>query len=211
MESFFTNPGLKHIGYRILASLDTKNQLNCRLVCKSWKDLVEDSYFGYSEMKYWLEKCFEKRLFLNYKNAWEELIFVARQNQFKSILKFYFIRMFEKIDKKPVSQIVRSFFFEDNLKDMKLLNLSPLHIYAELGDLEMVKFLAEQVLDIVDVTNCILVRQNWTPIHEAASKGHSEVVKYLLDVFDAEKELLEIKDDNDIFVHFRSFILGDNI
>ena len=89
MDSFFTNPGLKHIGYRILVSLDTKDQLNCRSVCKSWKDLVEDSYFGYSEMKYWLEKCFEKRLFLNYKNAWEELIFVARQKQFKSIFLWH--------------------------------------------------------------------------------------------------------------------------
>ena len=35
------NPGLFHIGERIFKNLDFKNQLNCRLVRRSWNDMIE--------------------------------------------------------------------------------------------------------------------------------------------------------------------------
>ena len=44
MNSFFENPGLSHIGIKILASLDFKNQANYRLVCRLWNQIIEDLF-----------------------------------------------------------------------------------------------------------------------------------------------------------------------
>ena len=41
MESFFKNPGFLHIGEKILKNLDFKNQVSCRLVQKSWKNVLD--------------------------------------------------------------------------------------------------------------------------------------------------------------------------
>ena len=41
MEDFMENPGLIHIGERILKQLDIKTQGNCRLVRKSWNQVLE--------------------------------------------------------------------------------------------------------------------------------------------------------------------------
>ena len=42
MEAFTENPGLRHIGEKILGNLDFKTQLSCRLVNKSWYQILED-------------------------------------------------------------------------------------------------------------------------------------------------------------------------
>ena len=41
MEAFMENPGLIHIGEKILKQLDIKTQGNCRLVSKSWNQILE--------------------------------------------------------------------------------------------------------------------------------------------------------------------------
>ena len=41
MEAFMENPGLCHIGEKILRYLDFKTQLSCRLVNKSWNLILE--------------------------------------------------------------------------------------------------------------------------------------------------------------------------
>ena len=41
MDLFIENPGLCHIGEIILNNLDLKTQLNCRLVKKSWKHILD--------------------------------------------------------------------------------------------------------------------------------------------------------------------------
>ena len=42
MEAFMENPGLRHIGEKILRNVDFKPQLSCRLVNKSWYQILED-------------------------------------------------------------------------------------------------------------------------------------------------------------------------
>ena len=42
MDLFMENPGLCHIGEKILANLDFKTQLNCRMVQKSWKHIIDE-------------------------------------------------------------------------------------------------------------------------------------------------------------------------
>ena len=41
MESLFANPGLWHIGEKIIRNLDFKTQLTCRLVNKSWNHVLQ--------------------------------------------------------------------------------------------------------------------------------------------------------------------------
>ena len=41
MEAFMKNPGLLHIGERILKNLHFKSQVNCRLVKRSWNQILE--------------------------------------------------------------------------------------------------------------------------------------------------------------------------
>ena len=41
MEALMENQGLVHIGERILKYLDFKTQINCRLVRKSWNQILE--------------------------------------------------------------------------------------------------------------------------------------------------------------------------
>ena len=41
MEALMENPGLLHIGERILKYLDFRTQINCRLVRKSWNQILE--------------------------------------------------------------------------------------------------------------------------------------------------------------------------
>ena len=41
MELFFKNPGFLHIGEKILKNLDFKTQVSCRLVQKSWKNVLD--------------------------------------------------------------------------------------------------------------------------------------------------------------------------
>ena len=41
MESFMENPGLLHIGERILKNVPFKTKLKCRLVKRSWNQIFE--------------------------------------------------------------------------------------------------------------------------------------------------------------------------
>ena len=42
MDLFMENPGLCHIGEKILTNLDFKTQLDCRLVQKSWRHIIDE-------------------------------------------------------------------------------------------------------------------------------------------------------------------------
>ena len=46
MDLFMENPGLCHIGKKILKNLDFKNQTFCRLVRKSWKNILDKEALG---------------------------------------------------------------------------------------------------------------------------------------------------------------------
>ena len=63
MSFFFENPGLAHIGHRILTNLDFDAQLECRLVHRSMKYLLEDPILNQKEIKYWLNECIDLNLF----------------------------------------------------------------------------------------------------------------------------------------------------
>ena len=56
MAMFFNNPGFFHIGQKIITAVDTKTQLQCRLVCKTWKDFLEDPLLNFENLKRMVRK-----------------------------------------------------------------------------------------------------------------------------------------------------------
>ena len=63
MTPFFENPGLFHIGKKILRSMDIETQANCRKVCKTWNNEIEDpaSKITLKHLQELLEKCAKAR------------------------------------------------------------------------------------------------------------------------------------------------------
>ena len=63
MDSFFENPGLSHIGKKILKTLDIKSLSNCRLVCKLWNNEIEAmaSKISFQDLEQFLEKYTKAR------------------------------------------------------------------------------------------------------------------------------------------------------
>ena len=56
MDMFFNNTGLFHIGQKIITAVDPKTQLQCRLVCKTWKDILEDPILNFEDLKSWVTR-----------------------------------------------------------------------------------------------------------------------------------------------------------
>ena len=70
MEAFMENPGLIHIGERILKQLDIKTQGNCRLVRKSWNQILEiEASKGMKELETMLELLKKSNISPCFKNA----------------------------------------------------------------------------------------------------------------------------------------------
>ena len=63
--------------------------------------------------------------------------------------------------------------------------LTPFHIAAEEGHLEIVKFLAHHLEDKNPTDN-----QKWTPLHLAAQEGHLDIVKLMFTLAAKAHDLL---------------------
>ena len=67
------NPGLQHIGHKILMLLDDQSLLNCKRVSQSWKKFLDNPRF-------WLNKCVKADLFIaNGKKCWTNLIQILEE------------------------------------------------------------------------------------------------------------------------------------
>ena len=172
IQHFFDKQGFLQIGFNILNNLDFKTQLACRLVCKSWKNVLEDPRLNYKITTFWLEKCQSKGIFKHSMEQWKTFLTSAREEGLHTIIKFMLIRIFNS---------------EPNLNyDF----YTPLHIFASIGNLYMVQQLtAEKWANSTNSDFSSL----YTPLHEAAANGQLHVVKYLATIFD-----LNQKDDDGI-------------
>jgi ankyrin repeat protein len=117
-----------------------------------------------------------------------------------------------------------STFYSNNKKGMNLnyqnhMGISPLHICAETGNLEILKYIVEEAPrpfeDKTDFTNdqvvsgelCINIRdiEGWTPLHSASAEGNLEVLKYLIshggdiDAINGDEEsVLDVAEEEDV-------------
>ena len=162
MNSLFENPGLFHIGRKIIVNLDFKNQVNCRHVCRSWNTFIEylSSKISKEHLTKLLEKFSERRsLSYSEKVSWKRLIRCSCAN-------------FE--DLRILNLYLQHVLIENNFsRDKNHSNWnSPLKKFVFLGNIKMVKLIIENKLDEID-------KNDWTILHEAVECGHIEIVKYL--------------------------------
>ena len=75
INSLLTYPGYSLISQKILWNLDHKSHLTFRLVCRSWKNLVDRPYF-------WLTKCVQKGMAEDLKISWTDLLQKVEENSF---------------------------------------------------------------------------------------------------------------------------------
>ena len=199
MDVFFENPGLSHIGKKILKNMDIKNLANCRQVCKLWNNEIEvlASKISFIDLEQYLEKYTKARSMSPEEHEiWHKFlvsIYEHSQNKgtkpnlsMKLYLKHFFLNDGLELRK-------RSPFFEfvsnGNVKmirfNMNKNNFLGDHIAAELefqktlrfaiqsDSLEMVKSLCQVEPTIVTNNRGIL------PLHIAAKMGCLEIVKFL--------------------------------
>ena len=168
IQHFFDKQGFLQIGFNILNNLDFKTQLACRLVCKSWKNVLEDPRLNYKITTFWLEKCQSKGIFKHSMEQWKTFLISAREEGLHTIIKFMLIRFFN-------SKLNLNYDFLDFF--------TPLHFFASIGNLSMVQQLTEEIMK-----NSRNSDPSYTPLHEAAANGQLHVVKYLVTIFDLNQK-----------------------
>ena len=94
IDLLFNNPGYSHIAEKILWYLDHNSQLRCKLVCRSWKALIDKPQF-------WIKKCypiFKKSFQYDHRDIWLEIaneMKVSETGQ-KSLLKILMQKYIEE-------------------------------------------------------------------------------------------------------------------
>ena len=92
MEIFFENPGLVHIGLKILKDLDMKSLASCRQVCKSMNIEIEylASNISFEDLEQLLEKYTVARsMTLEDHNVWHKfLVSIFDESQIGRSIEF---------------------------------------------------------------------------------------------------------------------------
>ena len=169
MSFFFENPGLAHIGHKILTNLDFDTQLECRLVHRSMKYLLEAPILNQKEIKYWLNECIDLNLFsdnLQVVNKWKNFVKFIISNNKQSTLKFH-------LERKSRSRSIFGY-----------LQSTPILFFID--DQEIVQFILDSTKSEYLVFNPS-DEFDETALHKAAGDGFIETVKILKLYFDPQK------------------------
>ena len=163
MAIFFNNAGFFHIAQKIITSLDTKTQLECRLVCKTWKDILEDPRLNYEELislltNYLEPKYMHHMVYRQLCQYSDERIkpehertkyfsWSFYQKRFETWTKWYdFISTCKKTGAK--TSIV--FYLRNQRLLRKIAADTPLDLFLEIEDVEMVTFLLKKELVTIE-------------------------------------------------------------
>ena len=164
MEPFFENLGLCHIGESILKNLDFQSQLICRLVKKSWKNILEKVLVTKAS-KFSLEKLQINKMYRRGIDEWKEFWEELKTKLPIHIINSYVQHLFES--RKMYPNLSVQFF-------------RPLGVLAVRGNLKMVQLYLG--------LNSIPISKEWGSDHYsalqlAAKFGRTNVVKYLKKLF----------------------------
>ena len=170
MEEILKNPGLNHITNHISSFLDLKSLAQCRLVCQSWKDLIDND-------RPWL--IFQ----LEHIHTFEKT-FVDQEAEDKPSVKtnikerfpewFTFIQQISRKQSiPPLREIVKQMWIY--LGDDQVFNRTPLHYATSKSKTEFVQLLVDCGIDLTMTS-----LDGWTLMHEACCNGSLEMVKLLL-------------------------------
>ena len=186
MDIFTTNPGFFNVAQNIFLFLDPETLLNCRLVCQSWKTILDNPSF-------WMKKSFG--LTKKIEKSWKKLfglflndIFLEKRaalclNKMLSCKELHFQSPLQTAsefgDLSLVNFIIENLEFLNNNQekenDFKIL--PAITAAANNGYNEIVKVLINITTSEHNEPNSVSKR---TPLHFAAFNGHTEVVKTLI-------------------------------
>ena len=172
MNSFFENPGLSHIGIKILASLDFTNQANYRQVCRLWNQIIEDLFskmipkISLTQLNLLLNQFLDRIAAPDLdKIKWIKFLKISysyfeNTDYNNRLFKLYMRHFLNNPRKKYCSRVNR-------------LICSPIQVFTFLGNIKMVNFMIKN--EVAKIHNF-----DWTILHEAVERGHTEMVKYLV-------------------------------
>ena len=190
MNNLIHNSGFFQITTKILHTLDDKTQLECRLVCKYLKALVDQPLL-------WIQKLDIKRgQSKEVHDAWIDLMQRIEEGSFleqelvECLMKWYGIGKSPAWPKsslngitilhisavcgvKSIVEIIASYIKDPN--PTKENGITPIHSASQHGHIDIVIFLASKV----DNLNEVICGTGATPIYTASAKGHTDIVKFL--------------------------------
>ena len=155
MESVIENPGLCHIGEMILKEVDFRSILCCRLVRKSWKDLVEKII---SETK---SSDFLKS-------------FVAKAEKFKHD-PFYVEWLYFLLEIAKANSSLINFYLHNILNNESIYvhRIGPLMVFIQKENLKMVEF----ILSVKMIPLSLLESDCFIGFDYAAMNGQIKILK----------------------------------
>jgi len=171
MKELIENPGHCHIVRNISSFLDVKSLAQCRLVCHSWRDLIDND-------RPWLVFQLQhihgqEKRFVDYLTKGKPKVKDTIDKRFLEWSAFI-----QQVSRKQSIQslkgIVREMwrYFKDELVSY---NANPLHDSVGKSRLKSVKLLADCGIDLTMTTP-----YGWTPMHIACRNSNVEMVQLLL-------------------------------
>ena len=173
MEKIIKNPGLNGIVNHISSFLDVKSLAQCRLVCHSWRDLIDND-------RPWLIFQLEhiesrEKTFIDHLNDDQTKIKGSIKERFPEWSSFTY-RLSRKKSIPILKEVVRQMwiYFKDNAMSFYT---NPLHDAVLKSNVDYVKLLIRCGIDLGMYTP-----HGWTPMHFACNYGTIEMVTLLITV-----------------------------
>ena len=123
LNDLISNSGFSHITQNILKNLDSKSQLNCRLVCTSMKSHVDQPVF-------WIKKLDQKDMSKDLRNSLIELLqWIEKESDIQEELRKCLMKFFGGFN---------------GWSKTDLDGMTPIHLAAGIGHITLVKFIGSK-------------------------------------------------------------------
>ena len=183
LESIITNPGLQHLGHKILRHLNKKTLLALRIANHSCKNFVENSRLILKKINFNVPLCAKFGTAKCAQSA--QCALCAKRAQCAQCgtmdkwIKQAWLMLIQKVEEENpdlVENVALNLMklYKSNAKTKRIF---PLNVISQFGDIHLVEFIIEQNLAGRLSGNC---ENGGTPIYHATLKGHIEIVKILI-------------------------------
>ena len=192
MEEFLRNPGLCLIVKFISSNLDVKSLAKCRLVCKAWRNLIDNHR---SWLSFQLEHIRnQEKSFIDDEKKEKSSVTTTISARFPewNIVIETFSRKQNLPRLKEFVKHMWIYFKNDRMSYFT----NPLHDAAAKSNLEFVQLLVDCKIDLG-----IMNPSGSNPFHFACQKGNIKMVQLLIKHMKKDDTYAKTKNDNTVF-HF---------